>query len=115
MAIADGRPLAELALATSHKLVVKLHPVVSKRERTRILTRLLSEDQLSAIQVISGPLTDDLLAKTWCAVTILSTVSTECAVRGIPCFLCKWLEAHPCEYVEQYLRLGVDVALNAPR
>jgi hypothetical protein len=107
-------PLAELALATNHKLVVKLHPAESKRERTRILARLLSEDQVSAIQVISGPLTEDLLAKTWCAVTILSTVSTECAVRGIPCFLCKWLEAHPYEYVEQYLRFGVGVGLTGP-
>ena len=107
-------PLADLALATWHKLVVKLHPAESKTERTRILARLLSADQLSAVQVVSGPLTEDLLAKTWCAVTILSTVSTECAVRGIPCFLCTWLEGHPHEYVEQYLRFGVGIALSAP-
>jgi hypothetical protein len=107
-------PLAEMALATSHKLVVKLHPAESKAERTRILARLFSAEQFSAIQVVSGPLTEDLLAKTWCAVTILSTVSTECAVRGIPCFLCRWLEAHQYEYAEQYLLFGVGMALNAP-
>jgi hypothetical protein len=107
-------PLADLALATKHKLVVKLHPAESRRERTRMASRVLSSDQLSAVEVWSGPLTEALLAKTWCAVTILSTVSTQCAVRGIPCVLCKWLEAHPYEYAEQYLRFGVAVELKAP-
>ncbi len=107
-------PLAEMALATRHKLVVKLHPAEGRKERTRILTKLLSRDQLSAVQVVSGPLTEDLLAKTWCAVTILSTVATECAIRGIPCFLCNWFEAHQYEYPEQYLRFGVGMELTAP-
>jgi hypothetical protein len=106
--------LAEMALATGRKLVVKLHPSESKTERTRILGRLFSADQLSAIQITSGPLTDDLLEKTWCAVTILSTVATECAVRGIPCFLCRWLDAHQYEYVEEYLRFRVGIGLDAP-
>jgi hypothetical protein len=106
--------LLEMALATGHKLVIKLHPSESKTERTRILARLFPSDRLRAIRIISGPLTEDLLAKTWCAVTILSTVSVECAVRGIPCFLCRWLEAHQYEYAEQYLRFGVGIGLDAP-
>jgi hypothetical protein len=106
--------LAEMALATGHRLVIKLHPSESKTERTHILSRLFSPDRLKAIEVTSGPLTEDLLGKTWCAVTILSTVSTECAVRGIPCFLCRWLDAHQYEYVEEYLRFGVGIGLDAP-
>jgi hypothetical protein len=38
----------------------------------------------------------------------------ECAVRGIPCFLCKWLEAWPHEYVDQFIRFRVGTVLNSP-
>ncbi len=64
--------------------------------------------------LVSGPLTEDLLAKAWFGITILSTVATECAVRGIPCFLCKWLESWPYGYVEQFIRFGVGIGLNHP-
>jgi len=105
-------PLADLALATGRRLLVKLHPAESQQERTRMLARVLSADQMSAVDVVSSPLTDNLLAKTWCGVTILSTVAMECAVRGIPCFLCKWLEGWPFEYVEQFIRYGVGIGLG---
>jgi len=92
-------PLADLALATKRKLVVKLHPAESKRERSGIVARILSTEQKSVTLMISGPLTEELLSKAWFGITILSTVATECAVRGIPCFLCKWLESWPYGYV----------------
>jgi hypothetical protein len=107
-------PLVAMAQAEGRQVMVKLHPAESKRERTQMLTRLLSAEQRKAVQVISGALTEALLEKTWCGVTILSTVATECAIRGVPCFLCTWLEEHPYEYVEQYLRFGVGVGLNGP-
>jgi hypothetical protein len=106
--------LADLALATGRKLVVKLHPAESAWERTRTLIRTISETQLKAVQVVSGPLTEDLLAKTWFGVTVLSTVSMECTVRGIPCFLCKWLEPGGYEYVAQFTHFGAGIALNGP-
>ncbi|MGA8761465.1 MAG: hypothetical protein WB562_01130 [Candidatus Sulfotelmatobacter sp.] len=107
--------LADMALATGRELVVKLHPAESERERTLMLARILSAKQRDATRVVSGPLTDDLLAKTktWFGVTILSTVAMECAVRGIPCFLCKWLEFSPHEYVEQFIRFGVGIGLDS--
>jgi hypothetical protein len=107
-------PLADVALATGRRLVVKLHPAESERERTSMLARILSADQLRAASVVTGPLTEDLLAKTWCGVTILSTVAAECAVRGIPCFLCQWLEGLPYGYVEQFIRFGVGIGLDNP-
>jgi hypothetical protein len=107
-------PLANLALATGRKLIVKLHPAESKNERTATLARVLSPEQRAAARIVTGPLTEELLAKTWVGITILSTVAMECAVRGIPCFLCKWLEFWPYGYVEQFIRFGVGVGLNDP-
>jgi hypothetical protein len=107
-------PLADLALATGRELIVKLHPAESERERASMLARILSAGQKSVTRVMSGPLTEDLLASAWFGITVLSTVAVECAIRGIPCFLCKWLESWPYEYVEQFIRFGVGIGLNDP-
>ncbi len=107
-------PLAELALASGRELIVKLHPFESKGERAGIVARILSAEQNAATRIVTGPLTEDLLSKVWFGITILSTVAIECAIRGIPCFLCKWLEFWPYEYVEQFLRFGVGAGLNDP-
>jgi hypothetical protein len=108
-------PLADLAQATGRKLIVKLHPAESKRERSSALARILSVEQKSATRIVAGPLTEELLASAWFGITILSTVAVECAIRGIPCFLCKWLESWPYGYVEQFIRFGVGIGLNHPR
>jgi hypothetical protein len=107
-------PLSDLALATGRKLVVKLHPAESKRERGGMLARILSDEQKNVTRIISGPLTEDLLSKAWFGITILSTVAMECAIRGIPCFLCKWLEFSHYGYVDQFIRFGVGIGLNGP-
>jgi hypothetical protein len=107
-------PLADLALATGRKLVVKLHPAESERESAGMLARILSAEQKGATLMVNGPLTEDLLAQAWFGITILSTVAFECAVRGIPCFLCKWLEFWPYGYVEQFIQFGVGIGLDNP-
>jgi len=107
-------PLAELAMETGRTLIVKLHPAESKRERAGMIARILSARQRSATRIVSGLLTEDLLANSWFGITILSTVASECAIRGIPCFLCKWLECWPYRYVDQFIRFGVGIGLNAP-
>jgi hypothetical protein len=122
--ISDGRPeaiyrdilppLADLAAATGRRLVVKLHPAESERERAGTLVRVLSAEQKAITRIVSGPLTEDLLARVWFGITVLSTVAMECAIRGIPCFLCKWLEFWPYGYVEQFIRFGVGIGLNEP-
>jgi len=104
--------LADLALATGRELIVKLHPGESERERRGMVDRVLSAEQKAATRVVSGALTEDLLASVWFGVTILSTVAMECAIRGIPCFLCAWLEAWPYGYVEQFIRFGVGIGLK---
>jgi hypothetical protein len=107
-------PLADLALAHGRELIVKLHPAESERERAGTLARILSPQQKSVTRIVSGPLTEDLLANAWFGITILSTVAIECAIRGIPCFLCKWLEFWPYGYVEQFIRFGAGIGLNDP-
>ncbi len=106
-------PLADLAVTTTRKLVVKLHPAESRRERSQTLARLLSAKQRAVVSIVSGPLTESLLESAWFGITILSTVAVECAIRGIPCFLCKWLESWPYEYVDQFIRFGVGIGLNS--
>jgi hypothetical protein len=107
-------PLADLALASARELIVKLHPAESERQRADTLARILSAEQKSITRIVTGPLTEDLLAKAWFGITILSTVAIECAVRGIPCFLCKWLEFWPYGYIEQFIRFGAGFGLNDP-
>jgi len=122
--VAGGRPeefyrdilpgLADLALATGRKLIVKLHPIESQNERVSTVARVLSSRQKDAVQIVTGPLTEDLLSQTWFGVTVLSTAAVECAVRGIPCFLCQWLNFSPYGYQEQFLRFGVGIRLKSP-
>lgn len=107
-------PLAELARATGHELVVKLHPAESKRERSRMLNRVLSPEQRRITRVVSGPLTESLLANAWFGITVLSTVAMECAIRWVPCFLCRWLEYAHLGYAEQFIRFGVAMGLDTP-
>jgi hypothetical protein len=64
--------------------------------------------------VIGGPLRAELLDNTWFGITILSTVAVECALHGIPCFLCKWLESSPYGYLDQVTRFGGGIRLDQP-
>jgi hypothetical protein len=106
--------LADLALSEGRVVVVKLHPAESLAERKRIIRQTLSPDQQQVVSVVGGPLRSELLDKTWFGITILSTVAVECALKGIPCFLCKWLESSPYGYVDQFTRFGVGIRLDQP-
>src|SRR5213080_2253989 len=107
-------PLADMALKTGRKLVVKLHPFESQRERRGLIEKILSREQQAITTLVSGTLSDDLLQKTWAGVTVLSTAATECAARGIPSFLCGWLEYSQYGYIEQFERFGVGQVLRSP-
>ena len=107
-------PLADMALKTGRKLVVKLHPFESQRERRGLIEKILSREQQAITTLVSGTLSDDLLQKTWVGITVLSTAATECAARGIPCFLCGWLEYSRYGYIEQFERFGVGQVLRSP-
>lgn len=106
-------PLAGLAARTGRSLVIKLHPAESRRERERLVKRLLPPEQQRLTRIVNGPLTDELLDGARFGVTIRSTVVMECALLGIPCFLCEWLEYGPYGYVQQFSRFGAGYGLKS--
>lgn len=106
--------LADLALSGGRELVIKLHPAESFSERSRIVEQILRPEQQRVTRVVSGPLQPEILNQAWFGVTVLSTVAVECTLRGVPCFLCAWLESWPYGYVDQFARFGVGIRLNEP-
>jgi len=108
-------PLSQLAARSEKQLIIKLHPAESLTERKNIVERFLNAEQRKNIRFVSEALSSELLDKTWCGITVLSTVVMDCALRGVPCFLCRWLESSPYGYVEQFVRFGVGLPLSHPR
>lgn len=106
-------PLADVAAKNSRSLLIKLHPAESRRDRERLVKKILPIPQQDSVRIVSGPLTDDLLGDAWFGVTILSTVAMECALAGIPCFLCEWLDYGPYGYVEQLSRFRAGQILRS--
>src|SRR5208283_6023785 len=75
---------------------------------------ILSEGNRKLVSVTDAPLSGEILRKTWCAVTVESTVAFECASVGIPAFLCGWLRHAYAGYAPQYVRFGVGRTLERP-
>jgi len=74
----------------------------------------LSDGDRKLVSVTDAPLSREILQKTWCAVTVESTVAFECASVGIPAFLCGWLRHAYSGYALQYVRFGVGRMLEFP-
>jgi hypothetical protein len=108
-------PLADLALAKDCELIVKLHPAESVTERSRMIAEILQPRQQQRVRIVSGALQQEMLDNAWFGITILSTSAVECALRGVPCFLCKWLESSPYGYIDQFIQFGAGIALHHPQ
>jgi hypothetical protein len=106
--------LCAAARRSGKTVVVKLHPFESARQRRRIVARILSGDDRKLVSLTDAPLSLEILQKTWCAVTVESTVAFECASAGIPTFLCGWLRHAYAGYAPQYVRFGVGRMLEFP-
>lgn len=104
--------LADLALAEGRELIIKLHPSESLAERRKIVDEILQPQQQRVSRVLGGKLESEWMEKAWFGVTIMSTVAVECTLRGIPCFVCAWLEAWPYGYVDEFALFGVGIRLN---
>lgn len=104
--------LADLAISQQRELIIKLHPSESFTERSRMVEQILNQTQRRAVRVISGPLGSEMLSQTWFGVTVMSTVVVECALHGIPCFICAWLEAWPYGYDDQFGRFKLGIRLD---
>jgi hypothetical protein len=106
--------LADLALSENRELIVKLHPTESVAERGRMIEQTLNPTQFQVTRLVDGPLQSSLLDKTWFGITGMSTVVVECALRGIPCFLCSWIELGNYGYVDQFVRFDLGILLKDP-
>jgi hypothetical protein len=104
--------LADIALAEGKQLIVKLHPFESLAERTEMVNVALRPDQRKFVRILDGALTNGLWDKAWFGITVLSTVAVEGALRGVPCFLCGWLEASRYGFVEQFSKFGAAIRLS---
>ena len=107
-------PLVQLAEQNAKKLVLKLHPAESVRDRRRIVKKVLSRQEQYRVQIVDGPITDQLMRDIWFACTVISTTALDCAIRGIPTFLCGWLENWPFGYMEKFVAFRVGVKLSNP-
>jgi hypothetical protein len=105
--------LCRLASKTNRGVVLKLHPFESKSARWEIVRSVLTPEERQKITIVSGPLSEDLLSRTWAGITVESTTVLDCAVRGIPCFLCEWLAFLPFGYLHQYARFGAGQLLHS--
>jgi hypothetical protein len=106
--------LCAAARQSGKTVVLKLHPFESVRQRRRLIPRTLSVEDQKVLSVTDAPLSREILEKTWCAVTVESTVAFECASVGIPAFLCGWLRHAYAGYAPQYARFGVGRMLETP-
>ncbi len=102
-----------LVLARQHgkRLVIKLHPFESERGRRRLLRSLAIPDH--EVDFISGPMTPPLLARAWFGITVESSAAIDCALAGVPCFLCQWAFTFDWGYPQQFARFGGGVLLES--
>lgn len=107
-------PLALLARESGRRLVVKLHPFESRHERMQVIARVLPPAEAGLVDVVEGPFTPQLVAKAWFAVTVESTTVIDCALLGVTCFVCGWMNSSPYGYTRQFARFGVGRTLNSP-
>jgi hypothetical protein len=107
--------LCSLARQTNRKVIVKLHPFESLRERTAMIDEVLSAEQRSLVEMREGPIMSDLFERAWFSVTVESSVAIESTVNGVPCFLCGWFDASWSDYTKQYAKYHGGYLLGSPR
>ena len=106
--------LSELAQRTGKKLAVKLHPSENGRDRKSMAARVLGPEHSGGLEWLTRGMTPDLLRGTWFGVTVQSSVAVECAVHGVPCFLCEWLDLWPYGYIGQFRKFDIAMGLRTP-
>jgi hypothetical protein len=106
--------LLSLARESGLTLVFKVHPFESVKGQRSLLRKFLSPAELGEIVVLAGPASEELWAKTRFAMTVESTIALECAARGVPVFLCGWLQSTHAGYVAQYAEFAVGQLLDSP-
>ena len=96
------------------KVMLKLHPFESLTARSQLVDRLLTDSDRKLLEVTSEPISEQLLRKTWFSLTVESSVAVECALAGVPSFLCGWFDIDLYSYGKQYERFGAAQILDRP-
>ena len=104
--------LVALARKSCKTVVLKLHPFESLRQRRKLVARVLGATGGKFVTVTDAPMSIDIMKRTWCALTVESTVAFDCAAQGVPAFLCGWLRHAYAGYSPQYARFGVGRMLS---
>ena len=107
--------LCTAARRSGKRVLLKLHPFETVAQRQRLVNAILGEADRKLVTVIATPFSREILANTWCAVTVESTVACECASAGIPVFMCGWLRHAYCGYMPQFARFGAGRILDSAR
>jgi len=104
------------AIARQHqrKVVVKLHPFESVSARSRLVDRILAGDDRQLVEISTAAISEQLLRRIWFALTVESSVAVECALAGMPCFLCGWFDLSMHCYGRQYEKFGAARILKSP-
>jgi hypothetical protein len=106
--------LHSVAQRTGRKLIVKLHPFESLRERKTLVASVLSKQAAAEIEILSRVPVEEVMSRAWCGIAIDSSVAVECTLRSIPFFLCGWLDFMGVGYLRQFARFGVAQVLESP-
>jgi hypothetical protein len=96
------------------KVMVKLHPFESLTARSQLVERVLTDNDRKLVEVIADPVSERLLRKIWFSLTVESSVAVECALAGVPSFLCGWFDIDLYSYGKQYERFGAARILDDP-
>jgi len=95
-------------------VVLKLHPFESVSARSRLVDRILTGDDRQLVEISTAAISEQLLRRIWFAMTVESSVAVECALAGIPCFLCGWFDLGMYSYGRQYEKFGAARILESP-
>jgi hypothetical protein len=106
--------LCALARVNGCRLLLKLHPFETRKSRRNLVRRVLSKADVECVDIIHGKSASEILAQTWCGVGVDSTVCVECALKGIPFFLCQWLDFSGLGYLQQFATFGAGTILKSP-
>ena len=105
--------LARVATELGNELVIKLHPFESLRDRSQVLEQVLPDAYRKVVRFVDGPMSQTLIEQTRFCITIGSSAAVDCAMEGIPAFLCLWLDRYGFGYGEQYVKFKAALPLWA--
>jgi peptidoglycan/xylan/chitin deacetylase (PgdA/CDA1 family) len=106
--------LCNIAAKHGRKVIVKLHPFESRRQRKWLLQTVLTETQRSVVEISKQQFADAMFDQIWFGLSVSSSVALECTMRRIPFFNCGWLEPKDTGYVSHFTKFGAGRLLSHP-